>query len=56
LNGASYSIGKDLRTKDEELEEVGPGYYDIPPSVPDVPKYLLNTKKTGLKTLHKVNW
>lgn len=56
LDGTCYSIGKDLRSKNQEPEEVGPGYYDIPPSVPDVPKYLLKSKKTGSKTLYKVNW
>mmetsp|Transcript_6515 Transcript_6515/g.830 ORF Transcript_6515/g.830 Transcript_6515/m.830 type:complete len:105 (+) Transcript_6515:709-1023(+) len=43
-----WTFGKDLRSKDKDDGEPGPGYYDIPPTVPDVPPYLLKSKKETL--------
>ena len=36
-----WSFGKDPRSKNIEDDEPGPGHYDIPPVIPDVPKYLI---------------
>ena len=36
-----WSFGKDPRSKTIDDDEPGPGHYDIPPVVPDVPKYLI---------------
>lgn len=37
----TWSFGKDPKHKEIFEDEPGPGQYEIPPSVPDVPKYLL---------------
>ena len=34
-----WSFTRDPRTKVVEDDEPGPGYYDVPPTIPDVPKY-----------------
>ena len=36
-----WSFGKDPRSRNIEDDEPGPGHYDIPPVIPDVPKYLI---------------
>lgn len=36
-----WTFGKDPRSKEIDDDEPGPGHYDIPPAIPDVPKYLM---------------
>ena len=38
--GVGWTFGRDLRSKDDIEDEPGPGHYEVPASVPDVPKYL----------------
>lgn len=45
--GPTWSFGKDLRSKQVNDNEPGPGYYEIPATIPDVPKYLLNHTSEG---------
>ena len=40
-NAPTWSFPRDPRSKIVEDDEPGPGYYDIVPSIPDVPKYLM---------------
>jgi Sperm-tail PG-rich repeat len=40
-----WTFKKDPKEKINFEDDPGPGQYDIPPTVPDVPKYLLNPKK-----------
>lgn len=40
-DGPRWTFGKDPKIKENYEDDPGPGQYEIPPSVPDVPKYLL---------------
>ena len=46
-DGPYWGFAKDQRTKDQEDEDPGPGYYDIPSTIADVPKYLLKTNQNS---------
>jgi hypothetical protein len=41
-NGPKWSFKKDAKEKASYEDEPGPGQYEIPTTIPDVPKYLLN--------------
>lgn len=43
-----WTFGKDPRTRVVDDDEPGPGHYDIPPVIPDVPKYLILQSNLGL--------
>lgn len=43
-----WTFGKDPRSKVVDDDEPGPGHYDIPPVIPDVPKYLILQNNLGI--------